>query len=104
MDHPAGWTEKLTLQQKNENIKRYRRRCKLLAPKRSELLDRKGAIAYCSKRMLSDTATERIISLVLGEKNDVDYRDQRRLATKDRVPRSLEEGPATPPGYWNISI
>ena len=71
------------------------------APTRLELVDRDGAIAYCRSRKLSKHATRRILRLVTSNVVDIDYRDQRSVPFRDRVPRSLEY-PLTPPHFWTI--
>ena len=79
-------------------------RRRLVAPTCAELLDEEGAIAYCLKRGLSRTASERVIRLVVGTVGTIDWRDHRRVPKADRVPRSLEnQHLSTPPRYWDIS-
>ena len=97
------WKTKLTKQEKIRNREEYETKRRLVAPTRKELKSTEGAIFYCKKRKLSVRATARVVQLVTGVINDLDWRDHRSLPTHERVPRSLEEWcPTTPPRYWDI--
>ncbi len=51
----------------------------------------------------SKKATRRVLELVIELKTDIDTEDQRTVPKWDRVPRSLQVGDLTQPGFWDIT-
>ena len=96
------WRRKVTPLQKLHNQVRAEKRRRALHPTRRELLNKEGALQYCRTRGLAAKASQRVVNLVTGVVDDIDWDDQRTIPKQDRVPRSLEE-PGTPPRYWEVT-
>jgi hypothetical protein len=98
------WSRKLTTAEKDVRALEYNRKRMLRNPTRTELRDGSGATEYCKIRGLSDVASRCVTALVLGAPILFDWRDQRQLPKRDRVPRSLyADRDTTPPRYWDVT-
>lgn len=98
------WKTKKTKQEKKEGLKEYNKKRKYKQPNREELSDAKKSRKFCQQQGFSVKATKRVVDLVTGVVNDIDFRDQRTIPKEDRVPRSLEQVPASPPGFWETDF
>jgi hypothetical protein len=96
------WQTKLTHLEKEAGRELAEQKRKFLAPTLDEI--KNNIRGYCRSRHLSEVATNRIVAIANGRDVSRDYRDQRTLRPKDRVPRSLEFRSVTPPRYWEIFI
>ena len=92
------WAIKVPLDKKNSMRIEYQKK----NPSRKALLmDHEQLIEFIASKTIS--AKKRILSLVMEDINEIDFRDHRKLSKHDRVPRSLEES-TTPLRYWNVDI
>lgn len=97
------WQQKRSPTQKKRLRRLHKKQLKQLHPTREDLKNGPGALQYCKERGLSETASRRVVQLVLGTVADVDHRDQRSLPRAERVPRSLEPEPMHPAHFWDIN-
>jgi len=103
------WFKKKTVQEKKKT--RYAKRlCETFRhPTRQQLrqLTFEDLEHYCQLRTYNVETTSRIKEIWHSSTKDetfnYDYRDLRTIPRENRVPRSLEERPTTPPGYWDIT-
>lgn len=100
------WRKKLTVTQKKHNTERRQARRRRIHPTRAELRHKPDAIAtFVKDRKMGKHAQKRLMRLleISPYNTEVDWRDLRRVAPSDRVPRSLEDV-LDPQGFWDIAI
>jgi hypothetical protein len=99
-----AFVAKMTVQEKAARASRRAKRRLETQPTIDELGSEQAARLWCSRHGKTPEAQARVVRAVTTGGLTRDLRDLRSVPAADRVPRSLETRPQTPPHFWDVSL